>query len=371
MNPPQPAVEVVIALHDLRRPIRRAVASVANGGAEGTVRALVIAHGLPVTEVERQLEGLDAALWRVVRFTDGISSPAGPFNHGLAIATAPWVMVMGSDDYLEPGAIEWMLRRAREDESSVVIVPERHQAGGRIEAPLVRAGRTSRLNVAKDRMFYRTAPLALIRRELVESIPLRFDAAYSTGEDLDFSTRLWTSGLRVSYHRLDPAYVVGADATVRVTTTPRLLTISLAPVLALVNGDYARGLPADVRRALAVKVIRIHVLGALGSRAATTEPLHAAERGVVTDVLTACLSLAPRALAPFSASDQALLDDLMAHSVDVNSAVARAQTATRWRRLVPRNPLRTLDRESTLRRYISYSLLGSRKDNARWSRNAS
>ena len=101
-------------------------------------------------------------------------SPAGPFNHGLALAEAPWVGVMGSDDSFDPGAIDAMLRHLRADSPQVLLYPLRHQGGRPMANPLSRRWHHRGLDPVKDRLAYRTAPLALIRRELIADLGLLF-----------------------------------------------------------------------------------------------------------------------------------------------------------------------------------------------------
>ena len=106
-----PEATIVIACHDSRRPLRRAVASVLRSR---RACALVVAHNLEA-EVLRGVLGDLAGDPRVgvVELRDGIHSPAGPFNHGLALVGTPFGAVMGSDDVLEDGAVDAWLELAR------------------------------------------------------------------------------------------------------------------------------------------------------------------------------------------------------------------------------------------------------------------
>ena len=100
-----PDVDVIIAVHDPRRRIDRAVGSVLTSRAVS--RVIVVCPGVDPVEIEATARTTDARV-EFVRFDDGVRSPAGPFNHGLDLATGRYVMIMGSDDELTPGAVdEW------------------------------------------------------------------------------------------------------------------------------------------------------------------------------------------------------------------------------------------------------------------------
>ena len=102
-----PLVDAVIAVHDPSRPIARAVASLQRSGlAAGTgLRITVVCHNIAVDAIAAQLPDPAAPGLRLMHLEDGIHSAAGPFNAGLAAATAPYVTIMGSDDSHQPGAI--------------------------------------------------------------------------------------------------------------------------------------------------------------------------------------------------------------------------------------------------------------------------
>jgi len=352
-----PRVDVVIAVHSVTRPIERAVASVLDASPSGRSRALVVAHGLSADDIASRLP--DAPGDRVVvwGFDDGIRSPAGPFNAGLARADAEFVAVMGSDDTLQPGAIDAALRRAREDAADVVILPLRSADGVLVRAPLPRRGRTRRLDAVRDRLFTRTAPLAVMRRELVTGLAPVFDPAYRTGEDLEFGARLWSAS-QPSYHPADPGYVVGADAVDRVTAATTDLVTVLAAPRALATRSWVEELSPRERRALAIKVLRVHVLGAVQLRAADPTPIAPDEAEALTATVRGWLGLAPRALAPFSRADRAALEAIRERPGDLADIAAARARASRAARLLPRNPLRVLDGESTVRRYLLYRTAG-------------
>lgn len=355
-----PIAEIVIAVHDARRPVGRAVESIVGtpGAArDGTppVRVTVVCHNLPATAFAETAERFRDADVRWVELLDGIRSPAGPFNHGLALAEAPWVGVMGSDDSFDPGAIDAMVRHLRADAPQVLLYPLRHQGGRPMANPLSRRWHHRRLDPVKDRLAYRTAPLALIRRTLIAELGLQFTPGLRTGEDAAFSARLWNLAERIDFHPADPGYVIGADAVDRVTSAPMEVEDEVRPYRELFAEDWVAGLPPARREALVVKTIRIHLMGAL-LRRARAEALDDPALDAYRDLVRAGLRLAPEALAPMSRRDRAVLDTLLQERpVEVvRDEVRRHDAAPRAERLLTRKPTRVLARESDLRRMLRY-----------------
>lgn len=116
-----PAVDldVVVAVHDLARPVHRAVASALRGAdlagvvpGGHRVRVSVMCHELNSAEVRRAVEerlaeaGEDDASVHVryLEVRDGLGSPSGPFNAGVAAADGRYVCIIGSDDWFADGA---------------------------------------------------------------------------------------------------------------------------------------------------------------------------------------------------------------------------------------------------------------------------
>lgn len=352
----EPVVDVVIAVHDVSRPIRRAVSSVLDGS--GLARVTVVCHGIAAAAVAEKLDGLDTAAIRVLEFSDGIRSPAGPFNFGLAQATAPYVAVMGSDDFLEPGAMAAWIRGAERTGADAAIARLRHQGGRVLHNPLVRWRRSQRLDPVRDRLFYRTAPLGLLRRATIDSLELRFDEGLLSGEDLAFSAKLWTSGARIDLMRDAPCYVIGGDATVRASTQPMTLDEGFRAIRGLLGRAWVSGLSPALRRSLAIKLIRVHVLGAVLARR-TAESWSDGDLAELVQTVRRILSLSPGALAPLARADRDLLRAVSEPGVtppSIAAAVAKHTAAGRLSRLVPRNPLCVFDREGSFIRYLLYRL---------------
>ena len=70
----------------------------------------------------------------------------------------------------------------------------RHQDGEVLHNPLVRWRRSKRLDPVKDRLFYRTSPLGLLKRSTLEFLGLKFQEGVRSGMDMSYGARLWTSG---------------------------------------------------------------------------------------------------------------------------------------------------------------------------------
>jgi hypothetical protein len=359
-----PSVDVVIAVHDASRPVGRAAASALADGV-ATVRVIVVCHGVRASSFA-EFGDVSGAPITWIEYADGIHSPAGPFNYGIGASQADFVTVMGSDDYYEPGAMTVAIDRLGTDDPDALVLPLRHQSGEEVRNPLARRGHVHALDPVRDRMAYRTAPLALIRRSTLDRLALKFTPGLSTGEDIDFSARLWFSDARIDFHPGDPGYVIGADAQDRVTAEPLPARIEVAPVAALLKTKWAHSLGSARRRALAVKVLRIHVLGPLLRRVnATRADLSELQQDLLSEedaaayasLASDAVRLAPRTLVPFSRSDRKILDALARPHPNAGeirlAAVAHAHSAA-FDTLVPRNPLAAFDREGNVRRFVRY-----------------
>lgn len=249
-----PQAQIVIAVHDAKRPLRRGIESVLKSRQAGVI---VVAHGInpslldiPASERVQVLE----CDW-------GIGFPGAPFNYGVMQAQAPYVGIMGSDDWYEDGAIDVMIEQARHDHADAVIAPLVYQGRARYLKP--RTPRRRNLRAARDNLFSRTAPLGLFKTEVLQNPRYRFNEEVVTGEDIIPSVRLWTDGLKVSHHPDSPGYVITDDATQRVTKTVRPLAETMFPIAQLMEDPDVRDLPRRERQALFTKVLRSHVFDAL------------------------------------------------------------------------------------------------------------
>lgn len=357
-----PFVDVVIACHDESRPIERAVASVlADADVRREVRVTVVAHGLPAEPFEQRLAELGGDV-RVVSFVDGIRSAAGPFNLGLSLVEGEYCAVMGSDDFLEPGALAAWVRHARAHRPDAVIAPLRIDGQTRMPNPLVRLGRRNSLDAAKDRLFYRTAPLGLIRTATMREMRLRMVEGLPVGEDFEFSIRLFAMTSRVDFPAGEPCYVIGIDARERTTHAPLPAEDVLRPLVRLLDDGIDARLAEPHRQALAVKLIRVSILGIARGRD-RDDWRDDAEVAFVASVLRRLVGVAPGVLKPFNRQDRRVLDGLLREpTVDrVLGDVERAASAGRLARWLTPDIVHSLAREATLRRYLLYFLTRERK----------
>ena len=97
--------------------------------------------------------------------------------------------------------------------------------------PLVRLGRRRRLDAARDRLFYRTAPLGLFRTARMRELGLRMLEGVRVGEDFEFGIRLWAQGGRIDLLRGAGAYVIGEDAAERTTLGVMTVSERLEPIV--------------------------------------------------------------------------------------------------------------------------------------------
>lgn len=251
-------IQIVVPVHDVTRPILRAVDSVLRCPDAGVV---VVAHGVMPEELNLPHDGRV----RVLHVDHGVGFPGIAFNTGVESTTAPWVGIMGSDDWFEEGALQRMLEHLEEDRADGVIAPLRLDTSAENQLnPVTRHSR--QLRAGRDRLFHRTAPLGLYRGSIFRSARYRFSESAVSGEDMVASALLYTDGFALSYYRFDPAYVVGSDADARITEVRRPLPEHAAAWLHLWEDSRVGTLDSGELLALAQKLFEVQVLGLLMSR---------------------------------------------------------------------------------------------------------
>lgn len=348
-----PIAEIVIACHDERRPIERAVASlVQDDEIRDQVRVTVVAHGLEPEILERRLAGIDGDI-RVLGFSDGIRSAAGPFNHGLDAVDAEYCGVMGSDDFLEPGTMASWIRHVREEKPDAAIAQIRLQSHGIMPNPLVRLGRRRHLDAARDRLFYRTAPLGLFRSARMRELGLRMLEGVRVGEDFEFGIRLWAHAGRIDFLGGAGSYVIGEDAAERTTLGSMTVAERFAPIVRLIDDRVFADLSPAHRTALVVKLLRVTVVGNAQALADELDDDGVAAFGSLARGL---LAIAPRALRPFNRQDRRILDGLIVEptAARLRRDAAGSRGAGRRDRWLTPDLIHSFARESTLRRYVLY-----------------
>ena len=332
--------QVVIPTHDPARPIRRAVDSVLSDPRAGVI---VVAHNVD----QSVLDIPDDPRVVVVPLTGAEGRPGAAFDAGLRVATAPWVGIMGSDDWYELGALQALVRHGEEDGADGVLAPLAYQGGTRGLIP--RTVRNRNLKAAEDRLFYRTAPLGLYRRQLLQSSDYAFGDRYPVGEDLNVSTRLWTSGHNISYYPRDPAYVVGSDAKERTTLRPRPLAEHGAAWLGIWDEPWVQALSKKDRRALATKILRVHVLGAVEARP-TADMWGAGDFEWLAGLTHRIVEEAPESLAPFRKSSAPVFQALLARDLPATLRAAEVdRSSSLAAKIMPSSLAALLSREAPMR----------------------
>lgn len=345
-----PLVDVTIAVHSADRPISRAVSSVINH-TQAPVRVNVVAHNIDLEVIRSNLGPLVSnPQVRLLTHRDNIASPAGPMNHGFASSTAPFLALLGSDDEFAPGAIDSWLELQRETKAEFVISRVRSESGQTDPYPPTRWGcRSKRLDGAKDRLAYRSAPLGLINRQAFKD--LRFTEGLASGEDLAYSLTIWFNAKCIAYDVKGPGYQGREDAKDRVTSAPRSVSEDFEFLDTIEDLPWFRVAPSHVRTAIIVKIMRIHFFDAVRARLGSQEDIER-ELSDLVDLLDRLEKLSPRAFALLSLADHSLIKLLRHRQATRESLLAAldarynyASTAA----IFPRNPSLILHRQAPLR----------------------
>lgn len=326
-------VDVVIAVHTPTRPVGRAVASILDGNtgpdpAHPHTGVTVVCHNIAADQIASGVAEHHRDRVRFFEYHDGIRSAAGPFNEGMRQARGEFVSIMGSDDTLQPGAVDaWLALADRTHAETVIsrlVIGERHRP---VPTPPTRPWLRGLADPVADRLAYRSAPLGLVSNQGRQRLGIELAEGLSVGDDVPYVTRLWAE-TRVACQRRGPAYVIGEDATDRVTLHPRPIAAELAFVHHLLDQDWFADYPDARREAVVVKAIRIHLFGAVFYR---SDPSHwtDAERRDLRAVAERLTEAAPHATQLLSRADRDLLDGILTPSVPAGDLVALAHARRR------------------------------------------
>ena len=304
-------VDVIIACHNPERRLARAVSSVIDGS--GNVASVtVVAHNVSAETLAETVDPSHRSQIKWLELSDGVSSPAGPFNHGIHSSTSEWVSIMGSDDFLDAGAVETWLDAA--SGADAVIAKVRYDDGKPMRTPPVRPLISrQRRSAVEDRLYYRSAPLGLMRNQFLKDKDLSMDPGLSSGEDLTMSTNLWSFG-KVTVQRRGPGYRVGQDAGDRVTMKIPPIGDQLELADVIWNGETVEELSDKQKVALGTKFLRIHVFGVAYYRAKGAEWLPG-DREELARKIQLILDAAPQCARPLCIADNRLLEALLDLSV--------------------------------------------------------
>lgn len=337
-------VDVIVPVHSAERPIARAVSSVL-GHTTTQVAVCVIAHNLDAALIRDALGDLAAAPEvTILELHDGIPSPSGPRNHGLAHTSAPYFAFLDSDDELAPGALDSWLALARSTGSSAVLARIERGDAGAEPLPPTRPGRTERLHAVRDRLAYRCTPFGLISREQFGD--LRFTPELQSGEDLAYSAALWFLGSPIAYDRSGPAHVMHDDSADRVSFATRSVAEDFTFLDAIADSDWYPRLRRAQRRALGVKNFRLHFFDAVLARLKSPEGL-GAHHEALADVARRIERMGRGSQALLSRTDRAIIDAVSAP--DPDPAAVLTLLESRWNgsldTALPRNPLLAIHRQ--------------------------
>lgn len=257
-------VDVIVACHSPDRPLGRAVNSILGGNPEA--RPVVVSHNIDAETLRQHHPELNSPRVQVLELHDGIPSPSGPFNYGIAQSSAEFVSIMGSDDCLDAGAVaHWLDFADRWQADAVITRLVRGDQRVLVRSPAIRPLHTGLRDVVRDRLSYRSAPLGLVRRRAVDELNLVLTPGARNGGDLAFVTRLWSLG-RIVYAAGGPGYVEMSGAADRVTGVMKSVDEELQPVVELVGSDWFVALPSRTRRAVAVKLLRRNIMDSIVKR---------------------------------------------------------------------------------------------------------
>jgi glycosyltransferase involved in cell wall biosynthesis len=350
-------VEVVIACHTPERPVGRAVASVLDGNGD-VASVTVVCHNRSAAEIAAAIDPRHRDAVRLIEHRDGFRSASGPFNAGMDRARAPYVAIMGSDDILAPGAVAAWLTVARRTGAEFVITRlALGDADHGVPTPAVRMHRAGRVDLVRDRLAYRSAPLGLMSVDMLRRGETRLVEGAPVGGDVGMVTELMATSA-VAYDRYGPPYVIGEDASDRVTYVVRPISEQLGFFPGMLSAPWFWGLSRPGRRAVGIKMLRIHVFGAVFYRP-DPEIWTTSERADLASIAGGVLAAAPGCERPLSRADRRLLDACLDPRVPAEELIAAAEARRHHGRpatLVPRPLLHVLDREAPLR-FMTASVL--------------
>lgn len=353
---------MIIPVHTPQRPVGRAVASAVAGGLpvseRGGVRVTVVCHNIGPELIRDRLAARHRPLVDLLEYFDDTGNPAGARNLALERSTARYVAFLDSDDSLAPGALAAWTAVAEQHASDAVLPRMVTDTGRTVRTPVPRPLHRGALDPVRDRLAYRTSCFGLLRRDALARRGARFDGRYATGEDQELAARTWFGGGRIDRAPRTAVYVVHDGATDRISGTARPVRQELAAFTGLLGGTWYAGLPAGQRTALAVKVLRVQLFGAVRARTGAGSWTEGDARAC-RELLELVRGLAPDAPGVLSRADRDVLDLLGRPGISAGALAAASDARRRFGRpatLLTRDPRTILHRDAPLR-FMAASLL--------------
>ena len=225
----------------------------------------MVCHEISSQQISSNLADLsDMPCVRILEFKDGIKSPAGPVNFGIRVSTGKYILLVGSDDYLDAGfLVQYLDKLKSKTDLDVLILPKtKVSKDGNTSyshGPIPQFGLRKRLRPVRDRLLYRAAPIALVKRSLFKLPEAElYTEGVGNGEDVIHSVWLWDKAKAVYFDRNLPHYIECDDAKDRVTTLENPNSEEL--LQALMKRVWFSGLPAKYKNAFAIKYLRTNIL---------------------------------------------------------------------------------------------------------------
>lgn len=365
------SIEVVIPVHDPARPLERGLQSILNQRMELAalgveLGATVVCHNITVESIKDSVTPAvgadDAITW--IGHSDGVRSPAGPRNAALDRSAATFLSFLDSDDYLEEGSLAAWWKVAETRGAAAVIAPLRTPQGAILRSPRIRPSKPAVLDPVRDGLAYRSVPYGLLRREALSACGFRYAEGIEIGEDLEAALRLWFRGGRIAYPYSAPAYhQTDASGATRVTSAVRPLAEEFLWLDALVQTPWILAATSAERRSIALKLLRVHGIGALVRRGSLSGSPEApvwseADRAAWAKAQTQLLSLAGGSLPALSRRVAALCRSasLAGDESQLRAAVVRYNNTGRLGELVTDSPLSMFSADAVLRHYVAERL---------------
>lgn len=342
----------MIPVHNLSRPIDRAVASLLENNFRG-LRVSVICHNVSASLIATKLG--DLRVDRRVRIQELLTherTPAAPRNFAIRQSTADYLGFLDSDDEYERGAIDGWIEEL-EDGPDILIGQLTAESSGRIQAPLPRRGRFERLDAVKDFLNYRTAPLGvLIHRTLLNAKEFPgYRPGLRTGEDIAAGLYLWNYAEKIHYSRSPLGYLVREGGLDRVTSEELSPQELFAPVLDAISLPPIAMLRPRQRQAIAVKLLRTQVFGQLYAkrRANLLEASLLVHAAAAIDELA---RFARGALGFIERRELRMIEMIRSHDPSRLQTFLDVEASSAWANIFPTNPFRVFAPESPIIREI-------------------